>query len=58
MEEVGPEVHKIKKGQRVVVSFNISCGECDYCKREEYTCCENTNPSKVCGRLGERGHVL
>ena len=28
VEEVGPEVHRLKKGDRVVVPFNISCGRC------------------------------
>ena len=38
VEEVGSEVKKINQGQRVVVAFDIACGSCDYCKREEYTC--------------------
>ena len=37
VEEVGPEVKNIQQGQRVVVAFDIACGECDYCKRQEYT---------------------
>jgi len=32
---------------RVVVAFGIACGSCDYCKREEYTACDTTNPSKL-----------
>jgi len=40
----GKGVKDLKIGQRVVVSFNISCGTCFYCKREEFTACENTNP--------------
>lgn len=28
VEEVGPEVTKVKKGDRVVLPFNISCGTC------------------------------
>jgi len=31
----------------VVVAFDIACGECDYCKRQEYSCCDTTNPSKL-----------
>lgn len=34
----------LKKGQRVVVPFPISCGSCFFCSREEYSCCDNTNP--------------
>jgi len=34
-------------GQRVVVAFDIACGTCGHCKREEYTGCETTNPSNL-----------
>jgi threonine dehydrogenase-like Zn-dependent dehydrogenase len=47
VEDVGSEVHKIQKGQRVVVSFDIACGSCNFCQREEYTACSRTNPSKL-----------
>jgi len=47
VDEVGSDVKKIQKGQRVVVAFDIACGKCDYCKREEYTGCDTTNPSKL-----------
>lgn len=32
VEEAGPNVTKVKKGDRVIIPFNISCGECFYCK--------------------------
>lgn len=35
------------EGQRVVVAFDIACGSCSYCQREEYTACDTTNPSPV-----------
>ena len=44
VEEVGSGVTKIKKGDRVVVPFCIACGSCFFCKRELYSCCDNTNP--------------
>jgi len=47
VEDVGPEVKNIHQGQRVVVAFDIACGACDYCKRQEYTACDTTNPSKL-----------
>jgi threonine dehydrogenase-like Zn-dependent dehydrogenase len=47
VEEVGADVKKVKVGQRVVVAFDIACGTCDHCRREEYTACDTTNPSKV-----------
>ena len=43
--EVGPEVHDRKVGDRVVVSFPISCGKCFFCEQEMYSLCENSNPN-------------
>jgi threonine dehydrogenase-like Zn-dependent dehydrogenase len=43
--EIGPEVKKLKKGDRVVVPFTISCGGCSHCARQEFSCCDNTNPN-------------
>jgi threonine dehydrogenase-like Zn-dependent dehydrogenase len=42
--EVGAGVDgKLKKGDRVVVPFTIICGECDQCKRGNFSVCETTN---------------
>src|SRR5581483_8869197 len=42
--EVGSGVDgKIKKGDRVVVPFTIICGECEQCKRGNFSVCETTN---------------
>ena len=43
--EVGADVHDRKVGDRVVVSFPISCGKCFFCEQELYTLCENSNPN-------------
>jgi threonine dehydrogenase-like Zn-dependent dehydrogenase len=43
--EVGPGVHNLKTGDRVVVPFPISCGRCFYCERKEFSLCENSNPN-------------
>jgi threonine dehydrogenase-like Zn-dependent dehydrogenase len=43
--EVGPEVKKLKVGDRVVVGFPIACGACFFCEREMYSLCENSNPN-------------
>lgn len=43
--EVGPEVHNLKKGDRVVVPFPISCGRCFYCTRQLWSLCDNSNPN-------------
>lgn len=45
VEEVGSEVKKLKKGDRVVVPFTISCGACFFCDRELYSLCDNSNPN-------------
>jgi threonine dehydrogenase-like Zn-dependent dehydrogenase len=44
--EVGPENRKLKVGDRVVVPFTIICGECDQCRRGNYSVCERTNRNK------------
>jgi threonine dehydrogenase-like Zn-dependent dehydrogenase len=42
--EVGSENNKLKIGDRVVVPFTISCGECFFCRNGFYSGCERTNP--------------
>ncbi|MCX8132242.1 MAG: glutathione-dependent formaldehyde dehydrogenase [Clostridia bacterium] len=44
VEETGPEVTKVKKGDRVIIPFNVSCGECYYCKHDLTSQCDNSNP--------------
>jgi threonine dehydrogenase-like Zn-dependent dehydrogenase len=45
--EVGSEARgKLKKGDRVVVPFTIICGECDQCKRGNFSVCQTTNRKK------------
>ncbi|EKV09786.1 Formaldehyde dehydrogenase, putative [Penicillium digitatum] len=46
VEEVGPNVKTLKAGDRVIILPVISCGTCDYCQRQKYSLCDNTNPSK------------
>lgn len=41
--ETGPK-STLKKGQRVVVPFTISCGQCFFCERDLYSACDNANP--------------
>jgi threonine dehydrogenase-like Zn-dependent dehydrogenase len=43
--EVGSEVTNLKVGDRVVVPFTISCGECFFCKKTLYSACDNSNPN-------------
>jgi len=35
----------LKKGQRVVVPFTISCGTCYHCEKAQFSACENSNPA-------------
>jgi len=42
--EAGPEVHKVKKGDRVVVPSFIGCGGCWYCQHDLWSLCDHTNP--------------
>ena len=44
VEEVGREVRKLKKGDRVVVPFPIACGTCFFCHHDLPGHCENSNP--------------
>jgi len=43
--EVGPDVKNLKAGDRVVVPFTISCGECFFCKKGLFSACDNSNPN-------------
>ncbi|MCZ0982989.1 glutathione-dependent formaldehyde dehydrogenase [Streptomyces diastatochromogenes] len=42
VEEVGPEVTVLKRGDRVVIPFNISCGSCFMCGHGLHSQCETT----------------
>jgi threonine dehydrogenase-like Zn-dependent dehydrogenase len=43
VEEVGSEVKRLKRGDRVVVPFTISCGSCWFCQKTLYSLCDNSN---------------
>ncbi|MBW3629433.1 MAG: glutathione-dependent formaldehyde dehydrogenase [Gemmatimonadetes bacterium] len=43
VEEVGSAVTRIKKGDRVVVPFTISCGSCWFCQKTLFSLCDTTN---------------
>lgn len=46
VEDAGPAVTRVKPGDRVVIPFTISCGECYFCLRSLYAACEQTNPDQ------------
>ncbi|MFC6729113.1 zinc-dependent alcohol dehydrogenase [Natronoarchaeum mannanilyticum] len=48
--EVGDEVESLEVGDRVVVPFTISCGECWFCERGLYSLCDNSNPNAEIAR--------
>ncbi|TAA73630.1 zinc-dependent alcohol dehydrogenase [Planococcus salinarum] len=43
VEEVGADVTKVKKGDRVVIPFNVSCGQCFFCDHDMESQCDNSN---------------
>jgi threonine dehydrogenase-like Zn-dependent dehydrogenase len=44
VEQIGPEVQKLKVGDQVLVPFNIACGKCAFCQQELYGNCHESNP--------------
>ena len=42
--ETGPK-SSLKKGERVVVPFTISCGSCYHCGKQQFSACDNGNPA-------------
>ncbi|CAI8890354.1 zinc-dependent alcohol dehydrogenase [Methylocaldum szegediense] len=45
--DVGSGIKNLKVGDRVVVPFPISCGDCFFCRKQLYSLCENSNPNAV-----------
>ena len=60
VEEVGSDVKKLKKGDKVVVPFTIACGNCFFCTKDLWSLCDNTNPNAaVCEKFyGYSGSAL
>jgi len=49
VEEVGKDVTKVKKGDRVIIPFNVACGQCWFCNHELESQCDNANDN---GEMG------
>lgn len=60
IEEVGPDIRHLKRGDRVVVPFPIACGQCFFCEHKLPGHCENSNPNygPEGGLLREKGGAL
>ncbi len=41
--EVGQGFTKFKKGDKIIVPFNINCGECRQCRMGNFACCQRSN---------------
>lgn len=54
VEEVGADVKKLKRGDRVVVPFPIACGHCFFCNHDSPGNCEHSNPE----HYGPEGGIL
>ena len=44
--EVGKDNKALQAGDRVVIPFTIFCGECDQCKRGNFSVCERSNRNR------------
>lgn len=55
VEEVGKNVKKLKKGDRVVIPFNIGCGDCYYCNHEMESQCDNSNQEQANWQMDNGG---
>jgi threonine dehydrogenase-like Zn-dependent dehydrogenase len=56
VEDVGPAVRKLRRGDRVVVPFGIYCGACFFCQRQLFAACEQS--MEQTGVLEGRGALL
>lgn len=52
--QVGSDVSGLERGQRVIVPFQISCGECDRCRQGLTNSCQAVPPGSMYG-FGEAG---
>jgi threonine dehydrogenase-like Zn-dependent dehydrogenase len=43
--EVGRDVRALRRGDRVIVPFPISCGQCWFCTHDLWALCDNSNPN-------------
>jgi len=51
VDDMGPGVTGLSKGDRVVASFQIACGDCYYCKQKLSSQCEKTNSNTIANTM-------
>ena len=52
VEDLGPAVRQVRRGDRVIVPFSVSCGHCEWCQRRLPTQCATTGRAVFGGRFG------
>lgn len=57
VEEVGRDVRRWKKGDRILVPFPVACGECDMCRAGLWSHCVRSNPHGESGAIFGYGHA-
>lgn len=58
VEKAGDRVTEVKKGDRVVIPFNISCGQCWFCRHNAWTQCDRSNPNAEFGGVFGYGKMM
>jgi threonine dehydrogenase-like Zn-dependent dehydrogenase len=48
--EVGRDIKTLRRGDRVVVPFTISCGTCFFCRKQMFSLCDTSNPNADAAR--------
>lgn len=51
VEETGRDVTRLKKGDRIIVPFPVSCGHCWYCEHGLWSQCDNSNANGEVGAI-------
>ena len=57
VEEVGSGVTALKRGDRVLVPFNVFCGSCFFCKKDLTGLCHNVNAQTSLGGIYGYSHT-
>ncbi len=51
IQETGPDITHLKKGDRVIIPFPVACGHCWYCEHDLWSQCDNSNSHGETGGL-------